>query len=68
MPRYATADTLPAELWTVNQAAEYLQVTDRTVRNFISRGQLSARRVGTRAIRVPRLEVEKFAGVNVTID
>ncbi|OFT58147.1 excisionase [Brachybacterium sp. HMSC06H03] len=43
---------------TIGDAAEYLSVTDRTVRNYISRGDLTGYRIGTRAIRVDLRELE----------
>ena len=40
-------------------AAEYLGVTDRTIRNLISRGQLKARRIGnSRMIRIDRADLD----------
>jgi len=40
-------------------AAEYLGVTDRTIRNYISRGHLRAYRVrGSRLIRIDRSELD----------
>lgn len=46
---------------TLSAAAEYLSVTDRTVRNFIARGELTGYRLGTRAIRVDLRELEGLA-------
>lgn len=41
------------------EAAEYLGVTDRTIRNFISRGELTGRRIGaSRMIRVDRADLD----------
>jgi excisionase family DNA binding protein len=41
------------------EAAEYLGVSDRTIRNYIARGQLNAHRIrGSRAIRIARTELE----------
>lgn len=41
------------------QAAEYLGVTDRTVRNYISRGVLPGRRVrGSRLVRIDRADLD----------
>lgn len=45
-------------LISIDQAAAYLGVTDRTIRNFVSRGQLRAYRVGTRLVRLDAAEVE----------
>lgn len=43
---------------TVGTAADYLSVTERTVRNFIARGDLTGYRVGTRAIRLDVRELD----------
>lgn len=43
---------------TQREVAEYLNVTDRTVRNFVSRGLLPAYRVGGRVVRFDARDVE----------
>lgn len=40
------------------QAAEYLGVTDRTIRNYVSRGVLPAYRVGGRVVRIDRGDLD----------
>jgi excisionase family DNA binding protein len=43
------------------QAAEYLGVTDRTIRNYIARGTLAGHRVrGSRLVRIDRAELDKL--------
>ena len=37
---------------TVKVAANYLEVTERTIRRMIDRGQLTAYRIGTKALRL----------------
>lgn len=52
--------TLSAHEW-LNQAesAQYLGVTDRTIRNYVARGVLPARRVrGSRLIRIDRADLD----------
>lgn len=44
-------------LISIQAAADMLAVTDRTIRNFIDRGDLCAYRVGDRTIRVDAAEV-----------
>ena len=44
--------TLRRALVSQAQAAEYLGVTDRTIRNYISRGELTGYRMGPRLVRV----------------
>lgn len=50
----------PARRWlTQQEAADYLGVTDRTIRNLIARGDLRGYRMrGSRIIRLDRGEVE----------
>lgn len=44
-----------------SEAAEYLGVTDRTIRNFIARGDLKAVRLrGSRLIRIDLHELEQM--------
>ncbi|MCT1776761.1 helix-turn-helix domain-containing protein [Brachybacterium sp. p3-SID957] len=45
---------------TIGDAAEYLSVTERTVRNYIARGELTGYRIGTRAIRIDQRELENL--------
>ncbi|WP_137292021.1 helix-turn-helix domain-containing protein [Nocardioides dongxiaopingii] len=41
------------------EAAEYLGVTDRTVRNYVARGSLPAHRVrGSRLVRIDRADLD----------
>lgn len=52
---------LLAELWTQKKAAAYLDITDRSVRNLIARGELTGYRVaGLRAVRLDSEEVRKL--------
>jgi excisionase family DNA binding protein len=46
-------DTLPARP-TIQEAAAFLQVTDRTVRNRLADGTLIGYRIGPRAVRIDR--------------
>lgn len=45
---------------TLATAAEYLSVTERTIRNYIARGELTGYRIGSRAIRVDQRELENL--------
>lgn len=59
---------IPEPLWTVAEACEYLNVSERTFRYWIAQGRVPARRVGPRAIRVDRATVEQLAsGRGVTV-
>ena len=54
---------LPA-LATVNQVAAHVQVHPRTVRTWLADGRLKFLKVGGKAVRIARTEIERFlAGV-----
>lgn len=53
-----TTATLSRRYISLAEAAGYIDVTERTIRNFIARGDLTGYRVGTRAIRVDVRELE----------
>jgi len=38
--------------YTIDEAAEHLQLSTRTVRRYIADGKLEAKRIGKRAIRI----------------
>lgn len=42
-----------SEYITINQAASALSVSTKTVRRMIDRGDLPAKRIGTRMVRIP---------------
>lgn len=46
------------QLVSQQSAAEYLGVTERTIRNYVSRGQLRAYRVGGRVVRIDRADLD----------
>lgn len=49
----------PRRWFSQQEAAEYLGVTDRTVRNYVARGLLPAHRVtGSRLIRIDRADLD----------
>lgn len=50
----------PESAWLNQQeAAEYIGVTDRTIRNYIARGTLPASRIkGSRSIRIARADLD----------
>lgn len=50
--------TLERRYVTLSEAAEYLAVTERTIRNMIARGELTGYRIGKRAIRIDHLELD----------
>lgn len=48
------------EWLTIEQTAELLQLSAKTVRRMISRGELDARRIGPRLIRVRNFEYDEI--------
>lgn len=48
---------------TVCEAADRLSVTERTIRNFIARGELTGYRMGSRAIRIDPRELDNVLTV-----
>ena len=50
----------PSDLITVRQAAAELQVQPNTVYRWCARGLLRPVRIGTRAVRFRRSEIERF--------
>ena len=48
------------ELFTVAQAAEYLKVCDKTVRRLISNNKLVASKVGDRAWRIRKDDIDFY--------
>lgn len=49
----------PSQWLTQREAADYIGVTDRTIRNYIARGDLPAWRVrGSRLIRIDRADLD----------
>lgn len=48
------------ELLTVAQAAQYLQVCDKTIRRLISTKKLTASKVGDRAWRIRKVDIDMY--------
>ncbi|MCG7582776.1 helix-turn-helix domain-containing protein [Mycolicibacterium sp. OfavD-34-C] len=44
----------------LKEAADFLGVTDRTVRNYIAQGRLKAHRVGPKLLRITPDELNRF--------
>ena len=47
------------EIMTIQQAAEYLQVCDKTVRRLISKKELSASKIG-KSWRIKKSDIEEY--------
>lgn len=47
------------EIMTIQQAAEYLQVCDKTIRRLISRKELSASKIG-KSWRVKKSDIDEY--------
>ena len=54
----AQPDQSPRRWLSQQQAADYLGVTDRTIRNLISRGVVRGYRLGTRSVRIDARELD----------
>ena len=66
-------ETSTRELLTVEQAAEYLQLSQSSIRSYIRQGKLNAFRVaGKRKVLIPRAELLKLLeparGINILDD
>lgn len=56
-----------AATWlTITEAADLMSVSTKTVRRLISRGQLPARRIGSRMIRIDAADLDAL-GRNLTV-
>lgn len=51
--------TMSNEIMTIQQAAEYLQVCDKTIRRLISRKELSASKIG-KSWRVKKSDIDEY--------
>ena len=49
-------------LLTMQQAAQHLNVTDRTIRNYVARGLIPAQRVGPKLLRIRQSDLDAFLG------
>lgn len=49
-----------SELLTVTQAAEYLKLSDKTVRRLIKKGDLIASKIGNRAWRIHSSDIDNY--------
>lgn len=56
-----TAARPPRKLMTIEDAADYLAMGTSTLRRWIADGKLTGYRVGDRAVRVDRAQVEALA-------
>ena len=67
IPNMATNAAPIAATWiTIAQAADLMSVSTKTVRRLISRGQLPARRIGSRMIRIDAADLDAL-GRNLTV-
>lgn len=52
------------EIFTIAQTAEYLQVSEKTVRRLIKFGQITASKVGERNWRIRKQDIEGYLAEN----
>ena len=48
------------EIYTVAQAAQYLQVCDKTIRRLIKSNKLNAYRIGNRSLRIKKADIDTY--------
>jgi excisionase family DNA binding protein len=48
---------------TILEAADELKISERSLRSLITAGEVRARRLGKRIVRIPRTEIERLAAV-----
>jgi DNA (cytosine-5)-methyltransferase 1 len=53
-------DTKGNELLTVSQTADYLKLSDKTVRRLIKDNELVASKIGSRAWRIRKQEIDNY--------
>lgn len=53
-------DGMADELFTVSQAANYLQLSEKTIRRLINSHQLIASKVGNRSWRIKASDIEEY--------
>jgi len=53
-----------ADIFTVAQVAEYLQISEKTVRRLIANGELTASKVGGRLWRIKKADIEQYLNAN----
>ena len=56
---------MPDELLTIAQVADYLQVCDKTIRRMIKANQLTASKIGPRAWRIKKSDIDAYLSANV---
>lgn len=62
-----TARFEPKRLVSIDAAAEYLGMHDKTIRRWISDGRITGYRVGRKALRVDLIEIDALAVPVVTV-
>lgn len=63
MPGIATAPAPRPEFLPLADAADYAQVSVRTIRRWIAIGSLTAHRVGPRLLRIERADLDSMIAV-----
>jgi excisionase family DNA binding protein len=53
----------PDTFLTLWEAADELKISERSLRSLIKTGEVRARRLGKRIVRIPRSEIERLAAV-----
>jgi excisionase family DNA binding protein len=53
----------PDTFLTIWEAADELKISERSLRTLIAAGEIRARRLGKRIVRIPRSEIDRLAAV-----
>jgi excisionase family DNA binding protein len=50
---------------TIVEAADELKISERSLRTLVAAGEVRARRLGKRIVRIPRSEIERLSDVGL---
>ena len=55
--------SVPDQFFTVREAIKILKISDRHLRSLIASGEIKARRLGARTVRIPASEIQRLSTV-----
>lgn len=55
------------ELFTIAQAAAYLKVCDKTIRRMIKSNKITASKIGSRAWRIKKSDIDRYIANNENV-
>lgn len=56
------------DIYTVSQVAEYLQVSEKTIRRLIHNQKLVASKIGSKSWRIKKTDIENYLYKNTNIE